>query len=88
MPADLAYGALLEALGGDVEVIAKDLEVYAAPEPPPAYTLDYEIDGVLRVADHAGFERFHLLGYSGGGASSLVFALLAPIARLRGYVAA
>jgi pimeloyl-ACP methyl ester carboxylesterase len=78
MPADLAYGALLEALGDDVEAIAKDLEVYAAPEPPPAYTLDHEIDGVLRTANDAGFERFHLLGYSGGGASSLVFAAKHP----------
>jgi pimeloyl-ACP methyl ester carboxylesterase len=74
MPADLAYGALLQALGDDADVIAKDLEVYAGPEPPPGYTLDHEIDGVLRAADNADFERFHLVGYSGGGASSLAFA--------------
>lgn len=78
MPADLAYGALIEALGDDVEAIAKDLEVYAGPEPPPGYTLDHEIDGVLRAADGAGFERFHLVGYSGGGASSLAFAARHP----------
>ena len=34
MPADLAYGSLLEALGDGVDAIAKDLEVYAGPEPP------------------------------------------------------
>jgi pimeloyl-ACP methyl ester carboxylesterase len=78
MPADLAYGALLQALGDDVEAIAKDLEVYSGPEPPPAYTLEHEIDGVLRAADDAGFERFHLVGYSGGGASSLAFAAKHP----------
>jgi pimeloyl-ACP methyl ester carboxylesterase len=78
MPADLAYGALLEALGDDVQAIAKDLEVYAGPEPPPGYTLEYEIDGVLRTARDAGFERFHLVGYSGGGASSLAFAASHP----------
>src|SRR5207247_2438357 len=78
MPADLAYGALLEALGDDVEAVAKDLEVYAGPEPPPDYTLEYEIDGVLRAAKEAGFERFHLVGYSGGGASSLAFAASHP----------
>ena len=39
MPADLAYGALLDALGDDVQAIAKDLEVYRGPEPPPDYTL-------------------------------------------------
>jgi pimeloyl-ACP methyl ester carboxylesterase len=74
MPADLAYGALREALGTDVEAIAKDLEVYAGPEPPPGYALEHEIDGVLRAARDAGFDRFHLVGYSGGGASSLAFA--------------
>jgi pimeloyl-ACP methyl ester carboxylesterase len=78
MPADLAYGPLLEALGDDVEAIAKALEVYAGPEPPPGYTLDHEIDGVLRTARDAGFERFHLVGYSGGGASSVAFAAQHP----------
>jgi pimeloyl-ACP methyl ester carboxylesterase len=78
MPADLAYGPLLEALGDDVEAIAKDLEVYAGPEPPPGYTLDDEIAGVVRTARDAGFDRFHLVGYSGGGASSLAFAAKHP----------
>src|SRR5258707_5174437 len=78
MPASLAYGSLLEALGADVEAIAKDLEVYAGPEPPPGYTLDDEVAGVLRTARDAGFERFHLVGYSGGGASSLLFAAKHP----------
>jgi len=31
---------------------------------------------VLREADAQGFERFHLVGYSGGGASSLAFTAL------------
>jgi pimeloyl-ACP methyl ester carboxylesterase len=78
MPADLAYGPLLEALGDDVEAIAKDLEVYAGPEPPPGYSLDDEIAGVLRTAGEAGFDRFHLVGYSAGGASSVAFAAKHP----------
>jgi pimeloyl-ACP methyl ester carboxylesterase len=78
MPADLAYGALLEALGEDVQAIAKDLELYAGPEPPSDYTLRYEIDGVLSTAQAAGFDRFHLVGYSAGGASSLAFAASHP----------
>jgi pimeloyl-ACP methyl ester carboxylesterase len=78
MPADLAYGDLLEALGDDVEAIANDLEVYAGPEPPPGYTLGHEIEGVLRAAEEVGFDRFHLVGYSGGGASSLAFAAEYP----------
>jgi pimeloyl-ACP methyl ester carboxylesterase len=78
MPADLAYGSLIEALGDDVDAIAKDLEVYAGPEPPVGYTLDHEIAGVLRTAQDAGFDRFHLVGYSGGGAASLAFAAKHP----------
>jgi pimeloyl-ACP methyl ester carboxylesterase len=78
MPADLAYGPLLDALGGDVRAIAKELELYAGSEPQPDYTLQYEIDGVLRAADEAGFGRFHLVGYSAGGASSLAFTARYP----------
>lgn len=78
MPADLAYAALLEELGDGIDAIAKDLEVYAGPEPPIGYTLDDEIAGILRTARDAGFDRFHLVGYSGGGASSLAFAATHP----------
>ena len=80
MPADLAYGALIEALGDDVAAIAKDLELYAGAAPPAGYTLDHEIAGVLRTAADAGFERFHLVGYSGGGAASVAFAAEHPAA--------
>src|SRR3954451_5084805 len=78
MPADLAYGSLIEALGGDVEAIAKELEAYGGPEPPPGYSLDNEVEGILRTARETGFDRFHLVGYSGGGASSLAFAAKHP----------
>lgn len=78
LPADLAYGALLEALGDGVEAVAKELEIYADEEPPPGYALELEIEGILRVAGECGFERFHLVGYSAGGASSLVFAARHP----------
>src|SRR5919198_668664 len=52
----------------------KDLELYAGDSPPADYSLGTEIAGILRVADEAGFERFHLVGYSAGGAASLAFA--------------
>lgn len=78
MPAKLAYGGLLEALGDGVQAIAKDLEMYAGSTPPPGYTLQHEIDGILRTAESAGFDRFHLVGYSAGGASSLAFAAEHP----------
>jgi pimeloyl-ACP methyl ester carboxylesterase len=78
LPADLAYGVLLEALGDEVEAVATELEIYAAEEPPLSYALDVEVDGLLRAAETCGFDRFHLVGYSGGGASSLAFAATHP----------
>jgi pimeloyl-ACP methyl ester carboxylesterase len=78
MPAGPAYGALLEELDPDVDARAKDLEVYSGDEPPPDYSLATEVAGISRVADDAGFKRFHLVGYSGGGAASLAFAASHP----------
>ena len=78
LPSDLAYGALIEALGEDVRAHAKDLEVYATDRPPPDYGLELEADGVLRAADAAGFDGFHLVGYSGGGAIATVLAARDP----------
>lgn len=78
LPADLAYGALIDALGPEVEAVAKDLELYLGGEPPIGYTLDVEIDGILRETDGRGWEQFHLAGYSGGGAASLAFAARHP----------
>jgi pimeloyl-ACP methyl ester carboxylesterase len=74
LPAEPAYGALLQVLGERVDAVAKDLDVYAEEEPPLDFGLDTEIEGILREADAHGFGRFHLVGYSGGGASSLAFA--------------
>ena len=76
LPAEPAYAALLQALGGRVDAVAKDLEVYSGEQPPPDFSLGTEVEGILREADAHGFDRFHLVGYSGGGASSLAFAAL------------
>jgi pimeloyl-ACP methyl ester carboxylesterase len=65
---------LLRVLGERVDAVAKDLEVYAGEEPPPGFHLGTEVEGILREADARGFDRFHLVGYSGGGASALAFA--------------
>lgn len=78
LPAGPAYAPLIEALGEGVEAVAKDLEVYAGDAPPPGYSLGTEVDGVLRVADEAGFDRFHLVGFSAGGASAVAFAAAHP----------
>lgn len=73
LPAQPAYGALIEALGPEVHAAAKDLELYAGDAPPPGWSLDTEIDGVLREADARGWDTFHLVGYSGGGSAALAF---------------
>ena len=78
LPAEPAYGALVAALGPWVEAVAKDLELYATAEPPEDYGLELEFAGVLREADAHGWERFHLVGYSGGGAAALAFAAASP----------
>src|SRR5258705_5024065 len=78
LPAELAYAALIEALGAGAEAEAKELALYSTGQPPAGYTLDLEVDGILSSAEQAGFERFHLVGYSGGGAASLAFAAKHP----------
>jgi pimeloyl-ACP methyl ester carboxylesterase len=75
LPAQPAYQGLVAELGDDVDARAKDLEMYAGKTvPPPGYSLGTEVEGIRRLADEAGFETFHLVGYSAGGASSLAFA--------------
>src|SRR5262249_56416000 len=76
LPAEPAYAALLSVLGERVDGVAKDLEVYAGEQPPPDFNLATEVEGIVREADAHDFERFHLVGYSGGGASSLAFTAL------------
>jgi pimeloyl-ACP methyl ester carboxylesterase len=79
LPARPAYEALLVELGDEVDAHAKDLEMYAGiAVPPPGYSLETEVEGILRTAADAGFETFHLVGYSFGGASSLAFASRYP----------
>jgi pimeloyl-ACP methyl ester carboxylesterase len=63
----------MQALGERVTAVAKDLEVYAEDRPPSDYSLDTEVAGILREADAQGFDQFHLVGYSGGGAAALAF---------------
>jgi len=78
LPASVAYPALIAELGPDVNAVAKELEVYAGPQPPPDYTLDTEVEGIQREAKAHGWDRFHLVGYSGGGASVLAFTARHP----------
>jgi pimeloyl-ACP methyl ester carboxylesterase len=76
LPAELAYASLLQILGERIDAIAKELEVYSAEQPPRDFSLETEVEGILHEADVHGLRRFHLVGYSGGGAASLAFAAL------------
>jgi pimeloyl-ACP methyl ester carboxylesterase len=81
-PVGLSYAPLLEELGDEIAPLLKDLEVYAAHEPPAGYSIQLEVDALERAADEAGLDTFHLVGYSGGGAVCLAFAAQHP-GRLR-----
>jgi pimeloyl-ACP methyl ester carboxylesterase len=78
LPASLAYEALLKELGDEARAVVKELELYRGDLPPAGFTLGVEVAGILRCAEEAGFDRFHLVGYSAGGASSLAFAAVHP----------
>lgn len=78
LPVSEAYGALLAALADHVDAVSKELEVYSAAEPPPDYTLDHEVAGILAAADAHAWNTFHLVGYSGGGAAALAFTARYP----------
>ncbi len=78
MPSELAYGPLLEVIGNQIQPIVKELEVYATDAPPPNYGLELEVEGIRHAADAASVKRFHLVGYSAGGAASLAFTAKYP----------
>jgi pimeloyl-ACP methyl ester carboxylesterase len=77
-PARVSYAPLLKTLKCHSHIILKDLEVYATGTVPTDYTLETEIEGIKRMAEAAAIERFHLVGYSGGGSVSLAFAAKYP----------
>src|SRR5437762_3302893 len=78
LPAGPAYAGLIAALGADVDAHPKELEVYAHDGPHEDYSMATEVAGIDRLADEAGFDRSHLVGYSAGGAASLAFAATHP----------
>ena len=73
LPAEIAYAGLIERLEDSFDLRPKELELYRDEAPASDYSLDDEVAGILAFADGAGFERFHLMGYSAGGAASLAF---------------
>jgi len=78
MPAELAYPDLIRALGSDVDARFKEHDLYASSGPPADWGLGTEVESIRRFADDAGFGRFHLVGYSGGGAIAIAFCVTYP----------
>jgi hypothetical protein len=58
LPAEQAYADLRSVLGPGVEAVAKDLELYGEDIPAADYSLDREVDGILREADARGWDQF------------------------------
>jgi pimeloyl-ACP methyl ester carboxylesterase len=72
-PAAVVYAPLLEALQSEIEPVLKELEIYTTETPPPDYSLDLEVDAILRLLDYQGLDAAHFVGYSGGAAILLAF---------------
>ncbi len=77
-PAVQRYAPLIATVGGEAQLHLKDLEVYRDDTPPADYSVVLELDAVDRFADSLGLDRFHLVGYSGGGFISLAYAGTRP----------
>lgn len=77
-PAAQRYGPLITAVAANAELHLKDLEVYRDATPPADYSVDLELQGIDKFAASLGLDRFHLVGYSGGGFISLAYAGTRP----------
>ncbi|GAC1471583.1 MAG: hypothetical protein PVSMB3_03360 [Candidatus Dormibacteraceae bacterium] len=77
-PASQRYASLAAATSGRADLHLKDLEVYRETIPPADYSIDMELAAIDRFADSLGLDRFHLVGYSGGGFISLAYAGTRP----------
>lgn len=77
-PAAQRYAPLKAAVGEVAVLHFKDLEVYREAAPPANYSIAQELEGIERFVDSIGLDRFHLVGYSGGGFISLAYAGTRP----------
>jgi pimeloyl-ACP methyl ester carboxylesterase len=73
-PASQRYASLAISTSGHADLHLKDLEVYRDVDPPADYSIEMELGAVDHFADSLGLDRFHLVGYSGGGFISLAYA--------------
>jgi pimeloyl-ACP methyl ester carboxylesterase len=77
-PAASRYAPLKAAIGDRAALHLKDLELYRTDAPPGDYSIEMELAAVDQFAASLGLDRFHLIGYSGGGMISLAYAGTRP----------
>lgn len=76
-PAAWTYARLQRLVQGETHLVLKDLAGYAEPLAVD-YGLHSEIEAIERAANTAGFDCFHLVGYSAGGGVALAYAVAYP----------
>lgn len=77
-PAANRYAPLNKAVEGGADLHLKDLELYRGDEPPTDYSIEMELAAVDNLAASLHLDRFHLVGYSGGGMMALAYAGTRP----------
>ena len=77
-PAAQRYAPLEAAITGRARLFPNDLEVYREDQPPAGYAIEAELAALDQLADSLRLDRFHLVGYSGGGYVSLAYAGTRP----------
>lgn len=71
-PVEISYGPLITLLrDNNTRLVTKELEVYADGTQGAIFSAMIEADGIVRAADEAGLDTFHLVGYSAGGLAAL-----------------
>jgi len=76
-PAEDTFRPLRRVLAGQVRLLEKDLEAVQR-EPGEDYTLDIEVDALMKLADEYGWERFQLVAVDEGASVAIVAALRHP----------
>lgn len=76
-PATWTYARLQRQVNDTTYLILSDLEGYAQPLAVD-YGLHSEMKAIERAANAAGFDCFHLVGYSAGGGVALACAVAFP----------
>jgi pimeloyl-ACP methyl ester carboxylesterase len=77
-PAARRYAPLIASVGEAADLYLKDLELYRDAAPPSDYAIELELASIDQLADSLRLDRFHLVGYSGGGFVSLAYSGTRP----------